>query len=384
MVEDVAQVVEGETVLAVPGASLSGAVPPRRPAFFNPRAARTRDLTVRACRAHLDTFAGPCTYLDAMAGTGARGIRMAREAGFEEVCVNDTNPDAMWFARQSAALNGLDSVRFSEHEACRFLGDHSARGERGSVVDLDPFGSPAPYIDCAIRATMYGGMLAVTATDLQVLGGLHNEACRRIYGGVPAKTCYGAETAVRLVLGCISSVAGRLGKGIWPLYAESHMHYYRVYVRLLSSPGGCGLGYLLHCHSCGHRRASADVESRCPLCGEAVRSAGPLWTECLFDAGFLDKMILWDQGIAPGGSYRDMLERCRSEAEMPAAFYTLDEISSRIKSGPPPMREMLGGLLDAGFAASPTSFSPTGFRTDANIRSISDIARSLKTHTNEI
>ncbi len=381
---EIVRITEGGTVLAVPAASLSGPVPPRTPAFFNPRAKRTRDLAVRACGAHLGTFEGPKTYLDAMAGTGARGIRMARELDFETVYVNDANPEAVSLAREGAAVNGLDNVSFSEKEACRFLSDHSTRGERGAVVDTDPFGSPAPYLDCAIRATAHGGMLAVTATDLQVLGGLHNDACRRIYGGIPVRTCYMAETAVRLILGCISSVAGRLDKGVSPLYAENHMHYYRVYARLLRSPGERQMGYLLHCPSCGHRQASADPAESCGRCGGAVLAAGPLWIGNLFEREFVNGMILCDQAIRPEGAYGSMLGRCLDEAEMPAAFYTLDEIASRIRSGPPQLAEMVRGLLDAGFAASVTSFSFTGFRTDADIGSICEMARSLKSHAHQV
>lgn len=381
---EIVRITEGGTVLAVPAAALSGPVPPRKPAFFNPRAMRTRDLAVRACGAHLETFGGPKTYLDAMAGTGARGMRMARELDFEMVYINDANPEAVSLARDGAAINGLDNVSFSEKEACRFLSDHSTRGGRGAVVDMDPFGSPAPYLDCAIRATIHGGLLAVTATDLQVLGGLHNDACRRIYGGVPVRTCYMAETAIRLILGCISSVAGRLGKGISPLYAESHMHYYRVYAKLLRSPGKCQIGCLLHCPSCGHRQASADPAESCSRCGKAVLVAGSLWIGNLFDAEFVKRMILCDQTIQPGGAYSPILEKCLGEADMPAAFYTLDEIASRIRSGPPKMVQMVHGLLDAGFTASATSFSFTGFRTDADIGSICDIARSLESHAHQI
>lgn len=381
---EIVRIAEGGTTLAVPAASLTETVPPRRPAFFNPRAMRTRDLAIRACGAHLETFGGPKTYLDAMAGTGARGIRMARELDFETVYINDANPEAVSLARDGANINGLDNVSFSEREACRFLGDHSVRGERGAVVDVDPFGSSAPYLDCAIRATIHGGLLAVTSTDLQVLGGLHNDACRRIYGGVPVRTCYMAETAIRLILGCISSVAGRLDKGVSPVYAESHMHYYRVYARVLRSPGEYQMGYLLHCPSCGHRHASSHPTESCGRCGKAILAAGPLWTGSLFDKEFVERMIHCDQTIEPGGAYSPILEKCLGEAEMPAAFFTLDEIASRIRSGPPQLVAMVSGLLDAGFAASTTSFSFTGFRTDADIGSICDVAGSLKSHAHQI
>ena len=46
-----------------------------------------------------------------------------------------------------------------------------------------------------------------TATDLQVLHGLFVNACKRKYYGIPIKTEYANEIAIRLILGCISIVA---------------------------------------------------------------------------------------------------------------------------------------------------------------------------------
>ena len=379
---DTIQITEGRTILAVPADSVHRAVPPKHPAFFNPRARRTRDLAVLAAGVHAVEHSG--IYLDAMAGVGARGLRVAAETrSYDTILLNDSNPHAMGLARISASLNRLDGVRFSTTEACRFLSEHSVRGERGAAVDLDPFGSPAPYLDCALRALLYGGMLAATATDLQVLGGLHDAACRRIYGGVPLRTSYGAETAVRLVLGCVSAVAGRLGVGVLPLYAESHMHYYRIYIQVRPKPCSYQVGYLVHCMECGMRRASDAPDAACMLCGAATKHAGPLWIGRLFDPDFVQKMILLDAEIN-GGPYVPYLEKCRREAAMPAAFYTLDEMASRAKTGPPPLHTMVETLRADGFSAEPTSFSPTGFRTDAPPADICRIISAAKSHAHQI
>lgn len=379
---DTVLVTEGSVRLAVPAGSVSAVAPPRHPAFFNPRAGRTRDLAVLAACTHAETQPG--VYLDAMAGVGARGLRIAAETdSYDVVILNDSNPYATELARESASLNGLEHVRFSNMEACRFLSEHSVRGERGSVVDVDPFGSPAPYLDCAMRAISYGGMLAVTATDLQVLGGLYDVACRRIYGGVPTRTKYTAETAVRLVVGCMSAVAGRLDAGISPLYVESYMHYYRIYARFLPKPGPYQIGYIIHCMQCGHRYTSEVCGDVCMSCGGHTRAAGPLWTGSLFDADFVGGMAMRDIQEG-GGAYAPHLERCRREATMPAAFYTLDEVASWAKTGPPPLCAMITHLHQAGFSAEATSFSPTGFRTDAPAISLRNMVSSMKSHTHHV
>ena len=376
--DDTRTITEGDTRLVIPAGSLKSSAPRRHPAFFNPRAARTRDLAVLACAAHMDTYRGKKTYLDATAGVGARGIRVACETGADAIYINDINDQAVRMAAISAGMNDVANVQFSNKDACVFLSGHSIRGCRGCIVDIDPFGSPAPYLDCGIRATAHGGMLAVTATDLQVLGGLHNNACRRIYGGVPVRGLCTPEMAIRLILGCTNSVAGRLGKGIKPLYVESHMHYYRIYVRILRRPGSNHTGLFCKCMSCNRRHCSDETHTNCDTCGSCMSAAGPLWLDGIFDEYFIRRMMRYDVS----GSYADMLSLCVSEAEIesPATvgFYTLDEIGATIQDGPPPLCEMIRALRENGHAASPTSFTPTGFRTDADVSAICDTARSLK------
>ena len=71
---------------------------------------------------------------------------------------------------------------------------------------------------------MHGGILSTAATDLQVLNGLFQGACKRKYGGIPVRVEYGNEMAIRLILGSLRSVASRLGVKIIPMFVESEMH----------------------------------------------------------------------------------------------------------------------------------------------------------------
>ena len=46
---------------------------------------------------------------------------------------------------------------------------YSHRSSPVDVVDLDPYGTAAPFIDGAVQAIRDGGLLCVTCTDLAVL-----------------------------------------------------------------------------------------------------------------------------------------------------------------------------------------------------------------------
>ena len=359
----------------VPSESIQ-ACTPRDPVFFNPRARLSRDLSLAAYGAFADGYSGHPVFLEGLSGTGARGLRVANELGIDAV-INDINSDAIGMARESAGLNGISCAEFSEDEACRFFSAHSSRGMRGSVVDVDPFGSPVAFFDCALRATTHGGMLSCTATDQQVLHGLFDDACKRKYGGVPADAEYGNETAMRLVLGCLASVAGRLGMEIEPLFAESNIHYYRSYVTVSKRPASQGsIGFIMQC-GCGHRWDSGRADAECPLCGAAPAAAGPLWTGRLHDGEFVGGMMRTAPRLAVDGRCAGILEKAYAEAAMPAAYYTLDEIAARLKASPPKLERIIKGLQDAGFASSPTAFCPTGFRTNATAAEVMAVFSKL-------
>ena len=389
---ETAEIVEGATRLFVPAASLSERVPPREPAFFNPRARLNRDLSVIAYSAHAGSLGGPSTMLEALSGLGARGLRAANEAGIGRVVLNDLNADALSLAGMSAAANGLDNVESTRHEACRFLLSRSGRGHgagggRADIVDIDPFGSPAPYLDCCLRATARGGMLSMTATDLQVLNGLFPAACMRRYGGVPIRRAsFGNESALRLMLGCLCSIAGRLDLSIEPLFAHSDQHYYRAYARVGGRAGQTGLiGHLYLCSSCGSRgaapaggaqeggpggrrgrHAGRGPPAACPACNAShPEAAGPLWTGPLLSAQFVQAMGGRAASLRAGRGYAPLFEKAAAEAAMPAAYHTLDETASRLGTRPPGLARLVDALRDSGFEASPTLLCPSGFRTNA-------------------
>ncbi|MDA8721242.1 tRNA (guanine-N1)-methyltransferase [Nitrosopumilus sp.] len=365
------EIIEGNTKLIVPKKSLTEKTPPIKPAFFNPKARTNRDFSIIAYAAFLKKFEGPKIFLEALSGVGARGLRVANELKIEKILINDLNPTALKIAKDSAILNNLKNIEFSEKEACVFLNGHSRKGNRGTLVDIDPFGSPAAFFDCGIRATMHGGIISTAATDLQVLNGLFQGACKRKYGGIPVRVEYGNEMAIRLILGSLRSVTARLGVKMIPMFVESEMHYYRTYVKILNRiDQEENLGFIIHCKNCGHRKTSLEQQHECELCKLKTSIAGPLWIGKIFDKEYVNDMIEEIPNLKIHKSCEKTLYKCLDEAEMPANYFTLDEIAKKIKSSPPKLEKIILNLKENGFTSSVTSFNPTGFRTNANINEI--------------
>ncbi|MEM2919488.1 MAG: tRNA (guanine(10)-N(2))-dimethyltransferase [Candidatus Nitrosocaldus sp.] len=389
------EIVEGSTRLLVPEVSLTSSVPPKQPAFYNPAARVSRDISIVAYNAFISRMMER-SFADALAGIGARALRVAVEVkSMDEVYINDVNPIAIEIAKKASSLNKVENIcRFSIDTAYRFLVEHSARGLRFGIVDIDPFGTPAPYVDCALRAIVDGGMLSMTATDTPILHGIYPRIALRRYHGRSMRCEYANEIGLRLLLGMLSMVASRLEMGIEPLFVQSTRHYMRVYARINVGSSRADempsrLGYAYHCNSCANRFIACMDERRevCDVCDSArLTKAGPLWIDRMMDEGFVDWMnrIIDD---ATTTTYALNLDRqtvnivriAREESMLgeEALYYTVDEVTSMLKVRPPSTASILDALRSNGFKASRTCLSFRGFRTDANIKEICSIIRAL-------
>jgi tRNA (guanine26-N2/guanine27-N2)-dimethyltransferase len=353
-------------------------VPPREPAFFNPRAKLNRDFSILAYSAFIKNFKGPRVFLDAMCGIGSRALRVCNEIKeIDKVIANDANPHALEFCKKSSSLNKITNLEVSENEVCRFLSSFSKKSLRAAIVDIDPFGSPTKFVDCGLRATIHGGLLSTTATDLQVLHGLFKKACKRRYYGTPIKTEYGNEIALRLIIGCIAAIAGRLDLKIIPLFVENNQHYYRTYVKVLNKPEqDCNIGYISHCSSCGNREISEKQNQTCNLCNSVLDVAGPLWIGKMLDKQFVSYMLNEIPLYHVDKKCQTSLNKCLLESEMQGTYFTLDEIAAKMKMAPPSLKTAIKKLQENDYAASPTSLNPTGFRTNCPINRVLEILAS--------
>lgn len=372
-VEGFVRTTEGRTVLLVPAESLTAKVPPKTPAFFNPVARLSRDLSLTAYRAFLPSLTSK-TFADGFAGIGARALRVATEIPeMSEVYSNDINATAVAAAKEAARLNKVeDRCHFSINEVCKFLLEGTTEADRFGIVDLDPFGTPARHVDCVLRAVLDGGLVSITATDTAVLCGIYPEVCLRRYYGRPLNNSYGNETAIRLMLSLIALTASRLELAIQPVFVHATMHYMRVYARVSVSSSQANdvyanIGYVLHCFQCGHRIQAAEYEKKkCELCGSAMRTGGQLWTGILHDREFIGRMLAQD----PERQSTKILEAAQDEISEIPYYFKADEISAKNRTNPRSLPTIVEKLRSSGFAASRTALNPGGFKTDARLDQI--------------
>jgi len=365
--------------------------PSRAPVFYNPVMELNRDLAVLALQAYQRMMGRKLLVCEPFTGCGIRGIRFAAEVeGTEKLILGDISPRAVELARFNVEHNGLaNRVFVMGEEANTLLGEHAAPRKRFDFIDVDPFGSPAPHLDSAVRALRSGGLLALTATDLAPLCGVHPRACIRKYGGKPLRTEYCHELAVRLLMGCLAMTAARHGIGVEFPFSHSTDHYIRVYARIQygarQADGSVqGMGYVLHCFTCLHRETVKGTVPRlkwdCPQCSSSLSLAGPLWLGRMFDPAFC---VAMEKEVAGRDLKQEriilkLLSLIRGEVEGPATYYVTDKVCDQLGTPTPPLTAVLEELRREGFQAVPTHFNSRGFKTDAPAWVVKEAITKLK------
>ena len=365
--------------------------PSRAPVFYNPVMELNRDLAVLALQAYQRRIERKISVCEPLTGCGLRGIRYAVEVeGVAKTVLNDINEQAFRLASYNVQMNGLSKrVTVRKKEANFILNSHSARHMRFDFVDIDPFGSPVPFLDSAVRALHDGGLVALTATDMASLCGVHPRACMRKYGGRPLRTEYCHELAARLIAGCLSTVAARHDLGVNVVFAHRGEHYVRVYATVKygakSADESIGnMGLILHCFKCFHRETTKglfEVEHsrECRECGSTLRAAGPLWLGKLFDTGFCDMMELESRKrrLRFGAKIAKMLSLIKNESGGPFTYFVIDKICDVLNLPVPRVKVVIEALRREGFQASSTHFSSRGVRSDVSAGRLMEMLREL-------
>ncbi|MGB9841882.1 MAG: tRNA (guanine-N1)-methyltransferase, partial [Candidatus Bathyarchaeales archaeon] len=144
---------EGKVKVLVPKLSAfvkqpSDYVPSKAPVFYNPVMELNRDIAILAFQAYQRMINREITLCEPLASTGIRGIRFAAEIqGAKSVLIGDVSERAAELARYNVRLNGLQERVTVQHEDANcLLSEHAAPHRRFDAVDVDPFGSPVPYL----------------------------------------------------------------------------------------------------------------------------------------------------------------------------------------------------------------------------------------------
>ena len=388
----VEEIVEGRARLLVPRMKeylrSDGVYEPAwAPVFYNPRMAFARDVAVVFLRAYsrLRGLSEPLV-VEPLAGSGVRAVRYALEAD-ARVVANDIDPDAAHLARINAERNSVgDRVTVYQLDANELLASLPRRGIRPHVIDIDPFGSPAPFLDDAIRALGAGGVIAATATDTAPLSGTHPRALRRRYDVRPGRTAWEKEQALRILAGYMIRRAAANEYGARVLLAYYADYYVRIYIELRRGARRADksletLAYGVYCPGCGYTGYQEQVAQRCPYCSHPLVTVGPLYTGPLCDTQLLDAMVeearRSSEWLAEPARVEKLFTLLREECDIVKPYYRLDKLCSILGINMPSPAVVAGELRRLGYRAARTHFDPRAVKTDAPHLAVLEAVRRL-------
>ncbi len=374
------QVVEGKTLLYIPDITMYAkrgkrVGPWSAPVFYNPNASATRDISLGI----VDALGGRPNVLDAMCGIGARGLRIAVESNASEVVINDVNPDALELAYKSVEANGVAGKVDVQSVGANALCAAYDYREGFDYVDVDPFGSAAPFVATALLAVKRGGVLGVCSTDAANLCGNRPEALYRLYFAWNTYTLGVKEVGLRILIGYVVRVAASMGFAASPLLCYHYGDYFRCHFRLTRTLSAAQelmnqIGYL---HSCSDEVKYLDS----PFCSECKRSseAGPLWMGHLSSRDFLNSVLTGLKRVesqSARGAER-LLEALRDEDEVTLPYVNTHKLVKGSGVSPPSTQRLVIKLRAQGYEANLTHFDTKAIKTNAPLSQLMEAARSI-------
>ena len=359
---------EGKAKVIVP--QLREVVSADMPVFYNPKMRVNRDLAVLGLEYLCRKFNRELNVADPLSASGIRAIRFLKETScVGKVFVNDINPKATEIMEKNFSMNEIPAHRYeiSTEDANFFL--RRSRGFGFDYVDLDPFGTPVPFIESVALSMKRGGILSLTATDTAPLSGTYPKTCMRRYGARPLRNEFKHEVGIRILIKKVIELCAQHDIAMIPLFAYSHLHYFKLFFAKERGAKVTGsllekVGYILYCFNCLNREAVYDplkLKERCPLCGAKFSLGGPMWLGELWDrefAKFINESAQSREEISKETKRITSLIKDESALQT-VGFYMVSKLSEAVGiPQQPPISKAVGF-----YEGVRTHFEGDGFRT---------------------
>lgn len=348
--------------------------------FYNPAQKINRDLTILCINEYIKSTPRPQIF-EAMSATGLRGIRFAKELKECDIFLNDSSLESVNIIKHNLLNNDINKTdndnnfRYNQKEIFVTNSDCNVilckNVNKFDVIDIDPFGSPTPFINNALYSIKHNGLLCLTSTDTGVLCS-NRKKCLVKYNtliapGNPAHH----DHALRILLGYVESQAGKYGKTIEPIISISIDFYIRVFLRIKRKKvTSLNISYYFYC-SC-HNMWKVDVgDITCRNCGSAkYKLCGPYYDGKMNDTSFIENIMKKTSNERITG----FLNLLKYEVD-DFMLYSIPDMSKYIKTNCIPLSAILSALLNQNYEVSLSHCEINAIKTTANIKTLYSIMR---------
>lgn len=211
--------------------SYSDKISKKQDVFYNPEMKLNRDISLLVIKSY---FERPIKFCDPMIASAIREIRFLKTIPemFDKMVLGDISLKAIEDAKKNFSENNIN------YEKCIFERKDAIETINISnydFIEIDPFGSPVPFLDIACQKVKHNGILSVTATDTAALCGTYPKTTLRKYSIKVSMThCY-EEIGLRNLIAYSIRQAAKYEKSLIPLIAYSNKHYYKVFFKVIQS-----------------------------------------------------------------------------------------------------------------------------------------------------
>ena len=232
-------------------------------------------------------------------------------------------------------------------------------------IDIDPFGTPNPFLDSAIKRISRQGILAITATDTAALCGTYPDACQRKYWATPNRTEIMHEIGLRILIRKCQLIGAQFDKALIPIFSYSIEHYMRIF--FLCEKGKKKVDETLAKHG-------------------NFNNSGPMWLGSLWEEKIIEKMILNYKKIYENNNstisskeIENLLNKIKQESKINAiGFYHLPSVAKRNSLGVlPKQNAIIESIIKKGYVGSPTHFKENSIRTNISEKELSKIIKEI-------
>ncbi|MFH0701726.1 MAG: hypothetical protein V2A62_04785 [Candidatus Woesearchaeota archaeon] len=310
--------------------------------FYNPVMASNRNISITLLNSLENIEMNLC---DPLAGSGIRSLRFLKELKknkIKHLYVNDMKDDFSKIFLENAKLNKvkLDKNKcfIFNKEANLFMQEQIGF----DYIEIDPFGSPNPFLATAVARISRGGIIAVTATDTAALTGTYPSVTKRKYWATSFKNYLMHELGLRILIRKIQLQGIQFDKALVPILAYHKDHYFRVYFQNRRGKDDCDTllkqhQYFLFCKKCLNFKTSIYNKEKC-RCGAEFIFSGPLWTGTLSNSDLLKKMVSENKFLEEQKFLELLLEESQSKQ---VGFIDVHETASLQKKNPSKMEDAL-------------------------------------------
>lgn len=199
--------------------------------FYNPKMKINRDISLLVINSY---FEKQISFCDPMSASGIREIRFLKKIPnkFKKLVVGDISKTAIKDMKKNFMLNKISTknIEFVNENAINTISKYYY-----DFIEVDPFGSPVPFLDIACQRIKHGGILSVTATDTAALCGTYPKTCFRRYGIKVEKTFYYEELGLRNLIAYCQRQAAKYEKVVTPILSFSNEHFYKIFFKVEES-----------------------------------------------------------------------------------------------------------------------------------------------------